>query len=82
MNSSNSGSNSSSSNNSGNHINSEDAKRIKDKFRAEIAGVIVQHLSPYRKENCQIGRITNNEDFKHLAKKVMTFFFFNSFITL
>lgn len=51
-------------------ISSERAKRIKDKFRSNIAGVIVQHLSPYRKDSCPIGRITNNEDFKHLAKKV------------
>lgn len=52
------------------HVNSEAAKRIKDKFRADIAGVIVQHLGPYRKDGCKIGRITNNDDFKHLAKKV------------
>lgn len=51
-------------------ISSEKAKRIKDKFRANIAGVIVQHLSPYRKDSCSVGRITNNNDFKHLAKKV------------
>ena len=52
------------------HVNSETARRIKDKFRADIAGVIVHHLGPYRKDTCTIGRITNNEDFKHLAKKV------------
>lgn len=52
------------------HVNSEAAKRIKDKFRADIAGVIVQHLGPYRKDGCKTGRITNNDDFKHLAKKV------------
>lgn len=51
-------------------ISSDRAKRIKDKFRANIAGVIVQHLSPYRRDSCPVGRITNNEDFKHLAKKV------------
>lgn len=51
-------------------ISSDRARRIKDKFRANIAGVIVQHLSPYRRDSCPVGRITNNEDFKHLAKKV------------
>lgn len=51
-------------------VSSEKARRIKDKFRANIAGVIVQHLSPYRRDGCPVGRITNNEDFKHLAKKV------------
>lgn len=51
-------------------LNSEEAKRIKDKFRADIAGVIVHHLGPYRKDSCRTGRITNNDDFKHLAKKV------------
>lgn len=51
-------------------LNSDETKRIKDKFRTDIAGVIVHHLGPYRKDSCRIGRITNNEDFKHLAKKV------------
>lgn len=51
-------------------MNSEDSKRIKDKFRSDIAGVIVQHLGPYRREDCKIGRISNTDDFKHLAKKV------------
>lgn len=49
------------------------ARRIKDLFRTNIAGVIVQHLNPYRKETCTLGRITNNEDFKHLARKVSLF---------
>lgn len=55
--------------------NSEQAKRIKEKFKGDIAGVIVQHLTPYRKESCRIGRITDDEDFKHLAKKVCLVFF-------
>jgi [histone H3]-lysine36 N-trimethyltransferase len=50
--------------------NSEEARKIKDKFRVAIASVIVQHLGPYRKDTCEIGKITNNEDFKHLARKV------------
>lgn len=35
-----------------------------------MAGAIVSHLNPYRKQDCKVGRITNNEDFKHLARKV------------
>ncbi|XP_055529662.1 probable histone-lysine N-methyltransferase CG1716 isoform X2 [Wyeomyia smithii] len=54
-------------------LNSEEAKKIKEKFRGEIAGVIVQHLGAYRKDSCQTGRITNTEDFKHLARKLTHF---------
>lgn len=54
-------------------LNSEEARKIKEKFRGEIAGVIVQHLGAYRKETCQSGRITNTEDFKHLARKLTHF---------
>lgn len=54
-------------------LNSEEAKKIKEKFRGEIAGVIVQNLGAYRKDTCQNGRITNTEDFKHLARKVSVF---------
>lgn len=35
-----------------------------------MSSVIVQHLGPYRKDDCKIGRITKNDDFKHLARKV------------
>lgn len=35
-----------------------------------MSGVIVQHLGPYRKDDCKLGRITKNDDFKHLARKV------------
>lgn len=31
---------------------------------------IVQCLNPYRKPDCKLGRISNTEDFKHLARKV------------
>uniref|UniRef100_A0A8D8P4B3 [histone H3]-lysine(36) N-trimethyltransferase n=1 Tax=Culex pipiens TaxID=7175 RepID=A0A8D8P4B3_CULPI len=54
-------------------LNSEEAKKIKEKFRGEIAGVIVQNLGAYRKDTCQNGRITNTEDFKHLARKLTHF---------
>ncbi|KAJ6645463.1 Histone-lysine N-methyltransferase SETD2, partial [Pseudolycoriella hygida] len=55
------------------HNSNEAAKRIKEKFCAEMSGVIVQHLGPYRRDDCRIGRITNNEDFKHLARKLTHF---------
>lgn len=56
-------------------LHGEEARKIKDKFRTDISGVIVHHLRSYMKEDCQIGRITNNDDFKHLARKVCDFFF-------
>ncbi|XP_034244995.1 histone-lysine N-methyltransferase SETD2 [Thrips palmi] len=52
---------------------SDAARRIKDQFRLNMAGVIVTHLNPYRKPDCKMGRITNTEDFKHLARKLTHF---------
>ncbi|XP_011185204.2 probable histone-lysine N-methyltransferase CG1716 [Zeugodacus cucurbitae] len=48
-------------------------RRNKEKFRCEIAGIIVQHLKPYRKESCTLGRIQSDEDFNHLARKLTHF---------
>ena len=31
---------------------------------------MVKYLSPYRKPDCKLGRITTTDDFKHLARKV------------
>lgn len=45
-------------------------KKIKENFKNSMAGAIVSHLNPYRKQDCKVGRITCNEDFKHLARKV------------
>lgn len=45
-------------------------RKIKENFKNNMAGAIVSHLNPYRKQDCKIGRITCNEDFKHLARKV------------
>lgn len=47
-------------------------KQIKDKFRSNISGVIVMTLSSYRRDNCPVGHITNDDDFRYLAKKVST----------
>ncbi|XP_052124705.1 histone-lysine N-methyltransferase SETD2 isoform X2 [Frankliniella occidentalis] len=52
---------------------SDAARKIKDQFRLNMAGVIVTHLNPYRKPDCRMGRITNTEDFKHLARKLTHF---------
>uniref|UniRef100_A0A1I8NZY3 [histone H3]-lysine(36) N-trimethyltransferase n=1 Tax=Stomoxys calcitrans TaxID=35570 RepID=A0A1I8NZY3_STOCA len=53
----------------------QDAKyrRNKEKFRCEIAGIIVHHLKPYRKDSCTVGRIKSNDDFNHLARKLTHF---------
>lgn len=45
-------------------------RKIKDAFRSNMANVIVWNLNPYRKNDCQQGRITSTDDFKHLARKV------------
>ena len=59
---------------------SDAARRIKDQFRLNMAGVIVTHLNPYRKPDCRMGRITNTEDFKHLARKVSSWFIGNGLL--
>ncbi|XP_014249645.1 histone-lysine N-methyltransferase SETD2 isoform X2 [Cimex lectularius] len=48
-------------------------RRIKDKFRVQMANVIVTLLNPYRKSDCKVARIQNTEDFKHLARKLTHF---------
>lgn len=51
-------------------VDSEAAKKIKESFRSSMAVVMVSILNTYRKPDCKEGRITNTEDFKHLARKV------------
>lgn len=51
-------------------FNSEASKKIKETFRANMASTVVGSLNAYRKSDCKEGRITNTEDFKHLARKV------------
>ncbi|XP_051166844.1 histone-lysine N-methyltransferase SETD2 isoform X2 [Leptopilina boulardi] len=48
-------------------------RKIKDAFRINMANVMVHFLNPYRKNDCKQGRITNTEDFKHLARKLTHF---------
>lgn len=51
-------------------VNSESSRKIKETFRSNMASVMVSILNHYRKPDCKEGRITNTEDFKHLARKV------------
>lgn len=51
-------------------VSTEAERKIKDAFRLSMANVMVHFLNPYRKNDCKQGRITNTEDFKHLARKV------------
>lgn len=55
---------------------SDPGRKIKDSFRLSMAGVIVHHLNAYRKPDCKFGKITNTEDFKHIARKVHTIILF------
>lgn len=50
--------------------NDEHAKKIKEVFRSTMATTVVGVLNAYRKPDCKEARITNTEDFKHLARKV------------
>ncbi|CAG9853837.1 unnamed protein product [Phyllotreta striolata] len=54
-------------------FNSEAAKKIKENFRTNMASTVVGSLNVYRKPDCMEGRITNNQDFKHLARKLTHF---------
>lgn len=59
----------------GDHIelHSSLAKKIKDKFRSDMSSVIVRHLKPYLADSCETGHITNHDDFRHLARKVILY---------
>lgn len=49
---------------------SEVTRRIKDQFRSKMSTCIVGYLNPFRKKDCKLGKITNNDDFKFLARKL------------
>ncbi|XP_066157816.1 histone-lysine N-methyltransferase Set2 [Euwallacea fornicatus] len=53
--------------------NDEHAKKIKEVFRSTMAHTVVGVLNAYRKPDCLEARITNTEDFKHLARKLTHF---------
>ncbi|GIY58904.1 histone-lysine N-methyltransferase SETD2 [Caerostris darwini] len=52
------------------NVRPEVAKKIKELFRTKMSSYIVHCLNAYRKSECKLGRITNNEDFKYLARKL------------
>ncbi|BFG01808.1 probable histone-lysine N-methyltransferase [Drosophila madeirensis] len=41
-----------------------------DKFRFDISGHVADFLRPFRKDNCQMGRITSDADYKFLIKRL------------
>ncbi|ERL93439.1 hypothetical protein D910_10731 [Dendroctonus ponderosae] len=53
--------------------NDENARKIKENFRSNMANTVVSVLNAYRKPDCKEARITNTEDFKHLARKLTHF---------
>ncbi|XP_034482380.1 probable histone-lysine N-methyltransferase CG1716 [Drosophila innubila] len=46
------------------------AREASDKFNFEISGHVAELLRPYRQDNCQLGRITSDEDYKFLIKRL------------
>ncbi|KAH8302965.1 hypothetical protein KR044_012470 [Drosophila immigrans] len=46
------------------------AREASDKFHFEISAHVAEFLRPYRQETCQLGRITSDEDYKFLIKRV------------
>ncbi|RWS30302.1 putative histone-lysine N-methyltransferase-like protein [Leptotrombidium deliense] len=52
---------------------SKTERRIKEKFKAEMSEHIKHCLNPYRRIDCRVGRILNNDDFKYLARKLTHF---------
>lgn len=61
-----------------------DRKR-KDAFLAKMANFVVTCLNPYFRSSCTTARITNHDDFKHLARKVsqkLFLFFTCIYVTL
>ncbi|XP_059480678.1 histone-lysine N-methyltransferase SETD2 [Neocloeon triangulifer] len=57
----------------GGDVDAEAEKKIKEDFLAKMASTVVSTLNPYHKPECQQGRITSSEDFKHLARKLTNF---------
>ena len=52
-------------------VSANTVRKIKDAFRLKISSDIVNILNPYRRPDCKLGRISCNDDFKHLARKVL-----------
>ncbi|XP_015921891.1 histone-lysine N-methyltransferase SETD2 isoform X2 [Parasteatoda tepidariorum] len=54
-------------------VTHEVAKKIKELFRTKMSTYVVSILNPYHRDDCRVGKITSNEDFKHLARKLTHF---------
>lgn len=52
-----------------NSSTSEIFKIYKDQFRDKLSRLVIKLLQPYLRRDCKNGHITNNNDFKHLARK-------------
>ncbi|KNC87002.1 hypothetical protein SARC_00855 [Sphaeroforma arctica JP610] len=51
----------------------EDTKTLEERkrnFRAMVSKSVIKVLGKYNKPGCKFGRITNKDDFKHLARKI------------
>ncbi|GIX75838.1 histone-lysine N-methyltransferase SETD2 [Caerostris extrusa] len=35
-----------------------------------MSAFVVQCLNPYHRDDCRVGKVTSNDDFKHLARKL------------
>ncbi|EDW82541.2 uncharacterized protein Dwil_GK25076 [Drosophila willistoni] len=49
---------------------SSSGREATEKFRFAISGHVADFLRPYRKDNCQFGRITCDEDYRFLIKRL------------
>ncbi|KAG8181931.1 hypothetical protein JTE90_000042 [Oedothorax gibbosus] len=54
-------------------VNNEIVKKIKELFRTKMSSFVVQCLNPYHRDDCRVGKITTNDDFKHLARRLTHF---------
>lgn len=57
----------------GGSVDADAEKKIKDDFLVKMASTVVSTLNPFLKPDCKQGRITCSEDFKHLARRVISF---------
>jgi SRI (Set2 Rpb1 interacting) domain len=61
----------------GGTVDADAEKKIKDDFLAKMASTVVSTLNPFLKPECKQGRITCSEDFKHLARRVSSLYYYS-----
>lgn len=44
-------------------------KKLRESLREQLSKLVIKLLQPYMKDDCKFGHVTNNDDFKHLARK-------------